>query len=148
MQPAAQCCWWHSRKMPWHRLHSLFLIAPPKNVYWCERRSGERQEREREKCWCEKQWWVASRMHADWGSNPQHVAWPGIEPATVWCTGQYSNQLSHLASTELHFYRLQRGLLRSLATFVAGGHVVVEPSLWVSQTPPMAISGPSCHSHV
>ena len=28
------------------------------------------------------------------GSKPRHVPQQGIEPATFWCTGQCSNQLS------------------------------------------------------
>ena len=40
-----------------------------------------------------------SSMHRDWGSNlpPRYVPWLGIKPTTYRCTGQRSNQLSHLA---------------------------------------------------
>ena len=40
---------------------------------------------------------IASSTHPDRGLNPQprHMPWPGITPATFWCTGQHCNKLSH-----------------------------------------------------
>ena len=44
---------------------------------------------------------VASCPHSAQRSNPQSrpVPWLGIKPATFWCTGHCSNQLSHWART-------------------------------------------------
>ena len=47
---------------------------------------------------------VAFCMHPDLGLNlkPRYVPWPGMEPATFWCLGQCSNQLSHPARASLY----------------------------------------------
>ena len=47
----------------------------------------------------EKHWLVTSYKRPDWGWNPKprYVPRLGIKPATFWCTGRCSNQLSHLA---------------------------------------------------
>ena len=66
------------------------------------------REREIER---EKHQMVASHMHPDWGSNPQprYVPWPGMKPASCWCMGWCSNQLSHPASTRLVSFCPRRG---------------------------------------
>ena len=44
-------------------------------------------------------------MCSSQGSNPQsrYVPWPGIKPATFWCTGRHSNQPCHPARANLTF---------------------------------------------
>ena len=51
--------------------------------------------REKEKYVREKHQSVASHMNL----QASYVAWLGFELAIFWCTGQHSNQLSHLART-------------------------------------------------
>ena len=59
----------------------------------------------RETLMWEKHQLVASHTHPDWGLNPQprYVPWPGIKPATFWCTGRHSNQPCHPARANLTF---------------------------------------------
>lgn len=45
---------------------------------------------------------------------------PGIEPTTIWCTGGYSTQLSHLARAELSFSYSLGTLDRLTVKFVCG----------------------------
>ena len=49
---------------------------------------------------------VASHACPDWGLNlqPRYVPWLGIEPATFWCMGWCSNQLSHPARVILFIF--------------------------------------------
>ena len=66
-------------------------------IDWERERERERG-RERTITVREKHWSVAScSTLTGWGSNtqPRYVSWLGIEPASFWCTGQCSNQLSH-----------------------------------------------------
>ena len=64
-----------------------------------EREGGREREREKERDVRDKHQSVASPKCPDQGSNlqPRYVLWPGIIPAIFWCTGQCSNQVSHLA---------------------------------------------------
>ena len=50
-----------------------------------------------------KYWLVASYTCPDWVLNlqPRYVHWPGIELAAFWCTGQHSNQLSHMVRVKV-----------------------------------------------
>ena len=69
----------------------IFLIFTWGYVYWLER------ERDHQL--------VASRTCPNQGSNlpPRYVPWLGIEPATFWCRGWCSNQLSHPARARAIF---------------------------------------------
>ena len=70
----------------------------------------------------EKHWLVACSTPPDWGPNPQarYVPWLGIEPATFWCTGWYSNQLNHPPGQGWKEYLMQIGYLWSNTTFMQG----------------------------
>ena len=58
---------------------------------------GERERKKKNTDVRDKHRSVASSTHPDRGLNPQprHMPWPGITPATFWCTGQHCNKLSH-----------------------------------------------------
>ena len=46
---------------------------------------------------------IASHMcpHQEWNPQPRYVPWLGINPKPFWCTGQFSNQLTHLARAKI-----------------------------------------------
>ena len=58
---------------------------------------GERERKKKNTDVRDKHRSVASSTHPDRGLNPQprHMPWPGITPATFWCTGQHCNKLGH-----------------------------------------------------
>ena len=78
-----------------------FIFNPHLKIYLLILERG----REREKDQCEKYWLVASHTCPKWGLYLPHryVPWPEIEPATFWCMGWCSNQLSHQARARLTF---------------------------------------------
>ena len=68
----------------------------------------ENQDREKERnisVW-ERYWSVSSHTHPgqEWNLHPSFVSWPGREPATLWCTGWPSQQLSLQDRAAYAFY--------------------------------------------
>ena len=79
-----------------HLRTSLSLLLERENIQR-EREGGERR--------CAREKETQTEGNIDWlppytpyqgpNSQPRHVPPPGIEPATFWCMGRRSNQLSH-----------------------------------------------------
>ena len=71
-----------------HKYHTSFILFIFKDfIYFWEGEGGREGEREKEKHQCV----VVSRI-SNWGpgSQPSHVPWLGIEPATLWFAGLHS----------------------------------------------------------
>ena len=83
------CCYYFD---PHLKIRLLIFFRERESVCWCRGRGVERNIYVRERHWS-----FTSCTCQEQGSNPQpsSVPWPGIEPATFWCMGQCSNQLSH-----------------------------------------------------
>ena len=80
-------------------IYSFLFCIFTKNLYPMILISLERDRQ------TDRHWLVASRMCLDQGLKlrPSYVSWPRTEPATFWCAGWCTNQLSHLARSILHF---------------------------------------------
>ena len=60
---------------------------------------------EREKHWCKRETLINCLLYAPWPKfNSWFVPWPEFEPTTLWCMGQCSNQLSHLARATIKYF--------------------------------------------
>ena len=59
-------------------------------------KKGRERERRKNSDVREKPGFIASCIYPDQGLNPKprYVPWPGIKPATFWCTGEHYKQLS------------------------------------------------------
>ena len=77
-------------------LNITFLKNPHSRICFTDFRKREKKRERKARHWCERETLIGCLLY---------VPWPGIELATFWCMGRWSNQLSHWSRAQHYIFK-------------------------------------------